>query len=96
MVNRRGHDLIILIILFVLWSSPQPIQPDTQRVVITNGTLQTLEVNSDGRSGSIWIEAPNECASIDWTAKTISGITLRSIHSWRADCIRLFVPMMRS
>lgn len=86
--------MIILIVLFIWWSSPHPVAPDTQRVIVTGGELQSMTVSNDGLSGAIWIDAPIECASIDWTARTVSGVTLHTNHTWRDECTKVYVPLV--
>lgn len=85
--------MIILVVLFLWWSSPQPVDAATQRVTITGGTLQSMTVNTDGMSGAVWIDAPRECATIDWTARTMSGVTLHTKRAWRDGCYTVYLPL---
>jgi len=87
--------MIVLIVLFIWWTSPHPVDVTTQHVTITGGTLQSMTVSDDGYSGTIWIDAPIECASIDWTSRTISGVTLHTKHAWRDGCYKTYIPEIR-
>ena len=86
--------MTILIVLFIWWTSPRPVNPDTQHVIVTSGTLQSMTVSDDGRSGQIWINAPRECATIDWSARTMGGTYLHTIRSWRDGCDKFYVPLL--
>lgn len=78
--------MIVLVILFIWWTAPQPVDVDTQRISITGGTLRSMTVADDGQSGVIEIDAPIECATIDWAARTTGGTYLHTIRSWRDGC----------
>lgn len=87
--------MIILMVLFIWWTSPQPILVDSQRLVVTGGTLRSMDVSSDGRSGVIEIDAPRECAAIDWAARTTGGTYLHTIRAWRDGCEKVYLPVFR-
>ena len=84
---------MLLIALFIWWTSPQPIDPATQQLRITGGAIQSMTVSADGRSGSVWIVASRECTTIDWSARTISGGGLRTLRAWRDECEKVYLPV---
>jgi hypothetical protein len=85
--------LIILIALFIWWSSPRPVDPTTVQVVVTGGTLTRSVTYLGGSSGEVWIDAPRECATIEWRAKTTDGVGLRTVKAWVDDCDKFYVPL---
>ena len=87
--------MIILIVLFIWWTSPQPVVADTQRITVTGGVLRSTTISDDGRSGVIEIDAPRECATIEWSIRTTGGSTFRSIRNWRDECDKTYLPVFR-
>ena len=85
--------MTLLIVLFLWWTSPRPIDPTTQRVIVTGGALQSMTVTSDGYSGGVWIDAPIECATIDWSARTTDGTYLHTVRTWRDGCHKMYMPL---
>ena len=84
--------MIILIVLFIYWTSPQPIDASSQQVTVTGGTLRHMEVADNGRSGVVEIEAPIVCATIDWSARTVGGTSLHTMRAWRDGCYKAYIP----
>ncbi len=94
MEHRFGNTLlIILIALFLWWASPRPIDPATIQVTVTGGVLTRTPTALGGLSGEVWIDAPSECATIEWTAKTTDGIGLRTYHAWWDGCNKFYLPL---
>lgn len=87
--------MIILITLFIWWTSPRPIDVTTQRVHITSGELRSMTVSDNGLSGAIEINALRECAAIDWSARTTDGITVHTVRAWRDGCDKTYLPVFR-
>lgn len=86
--------MIILIALFLSWSSPRPIDPATVQITVTGGTLNRTVLFLGNSSGEVWIDAPIECATIDWRAKTPDGTTLHTVQSWRDGCKKFYLPVL--
>ena len=85
--------MIVLIVLFIWWTSPRPVDAATQRVHVTSGELRSMTVSDDGLSGAIEIDAPRECAVIDWSARTTDGISLHTVRAWRDGCDKTYLPV---
>ena len=87
--------MIILITLFIWWTSPRPIDITTQQIHVTGGNIRSATISDDGLSGTIEIDAPRECAVVDWSARTTDGIFFRSIRAWRDECDKVYLPVFR-
>jgi hypothetical protein len=85
--------MIILIALFLWWASPRPVDPATVQVTVTGGVLTRTTTFLGGASGEVWIDAPRECASITWEAKTKDGVGLRTVQTWYTGCDKLYLPL---
>ena len=95
LVGRFGDRVLILLIaLFLSWTSPRPIDPASVQITITGGALNHAVTFLGNSSGEAWIDAPRECATIDWTAKTRDGVTLHTIHAYRDGCDKFYVPLL--
>lgn len=85
--------MIILIALFIWWSSPRPVDPASVQVVVTGGALNRSVTALGGLSGEVWIDAPRECATIEWSAKTTDGVGLRTVRAWYDGCDKFYIPL---
>lgn len=85
--------MIILIALFLWWSSPRPIDPTTVQVTVTGGTLTRTTTALGGLSGEVWVAAERECVTIEWTARTQDGVGLRTYRAWWEGCHKVYLPL---
>ncbi len=101
LIPRMIASLILLSALradtayFVLWSFPQKVDLQTAVVRVSGGTLRSIAVSADGRSGQINATAARDCITIEWSIRSVSGLTFRGSKAWLRDCAHLYIPIAR-
>lgn len=100
--NDAGHAFLAgaferamaRVIYALEWHSQLPLDPATIQATVTGGTLMSAITTQDAMQGWIEATAPAACLTIDAQAFTTTGVLVRFVRSWDAQCQRVYLPIV--